>query len=66
MIYVETSEKEKSGQKGNVRLKTRKKKEQEEVAYVLTDIKETIVTENSYQPIPLSILKQYMLNGMIK
>lgn len=53
--------------KGNVRLKPRKKKEQEEgVAYVLTDIKETIITENSYQPIPLSILKQYMVNGMIK
>ena len=53
--------------KGNVRHKSRKKKEQEEgVAYVLTDIKETIITENSYQPIPLSILKQYMVNGMIK
>ena len=32
--------------KGNVRLKSRKKKKQEEgVAYVLTDIKETIVTD---------------------
>ena len=55
-----------AGQKGNVRHKSRKKKEQEGVVYVLTDIKETIVTEKSYQPIPLSILKQYMVNGMIK
>lgn len=50
--------------KGKSQLKPRKQKE-EQVAYVLTDIKETVVTENFYQPIPLSILKNYMPVGMI-
>lgn len=53
------------GQKGNAKLKPRKKKEQDEIVYVLTDVKETIVTENFYQPIPLSILKYYMPKGMM-
>ena len=37
---------------------------QDQIAYILTDTKETIVTENYYQPISLSILKQYMPEGM--
>ena len=49
--------------KGNVQLKP--KRRNEEVAYILTDVKETVVTENFYQPIPVSILKYYMPNGMI-
>ena len=53
-------------QKGNAKLKPRKHKQQEEVAYVLTGIKETVITENLYQPIPLSILKSYMPIGMVK
>ena len=52
--------------KGNAKLKPRKKKEQDEVVYVLTDVKETVVTENFYQPIPLSVLKSYMPKGMMK
>ena len=51
--------------KGNAKLKPRKKKEQDEVVYVLTDVKETVVTENFYQPIPLSVLKSYMPKGML-
>ena len=31
------------------------------IAYILDDVKETIVTENTYKPIPVSILKQYFL-----
>ena len=31
------------------------------IAYILDDVKETIVTENTYKPIPMSILKQYFL-----
>ena len=49
--------------KGNAQLKP--KRRNEEVAYILTDVKETVVTENFYQPIPLNILKLYMPNGMI-
>ena len=52
--------------KGNAKLQPRKKKEEEQVAYLLTDVKETVVTENFYQPIPLSILKNYMPEGMMK
>ena len=52
-------------QKGNAKLKPRKHKQHEEVAYVLTGIKETVMTENLYQPIPLSILKSYMPTGMV-
>lgn len=52
------------GKKGNAQLRPRK--EQDEIVYALTDVKETVVTENFYQPIPLSILKKYMPEGMIK
>jgi hypothetical protein len=31
------------------------------VAYILDDVKEIIVTENTYKPIPMSVLKQYFL-----
>ena len=31
------------------------------IAYILDDVKETIVTENTYKPIPVSVLKQYFL-----
>ena len=37
---------------------------QDQIAYILSDTKETIVTENYYQPISLSILKQYLPEGM--
>ena len=50
---------------GNAKLQPRKPKEEEQVAYILTDVKETVVTENFYQPIPVSILKYYMPNGMM-
>ena len=52
------------GKKGNAQL--RPKKEQDEIVYALTDVKETVVTENFYQPIPLSILKKFMPEGMMK
>ena len=51
--------------KGNVQLKPKKRNEEQEVAYILTDVKETFVTENFYQPIPVGILKYYMPNGLI-
>ena len=51
--------------KGNAKLKPRKKKEQDEIVYALTDVKETVVTENFYQPIPLSILKHYLPSVMV-
>ena len=50
--------------KGTAQLKPRKRKEQDEVIYALTDVKETVVTENFYQPIPLSILKHYLPSVM--
>lgn len=31
------------------------------IAYILDDVKETIVTENTYKPIPMSVLMQYFL-----
>ena len=40
--------------------------EQEPYAYILSDVKETVVTENYYQPIQASILKYFMPQGMIK
>ena len=40
--------------------------EQDPFAYILSDVKETVVTENYYQPIPISILKYFMPQGMIK
>lgn len=49
--------------KGNAQLKP--KRRNEEVAYILTDVKETAVIENFYQPIPVNILKYYMPNAML-
>ena len=49
--------------KGNAQLKP--KRRNEELAYILTDVKETVVTENFYQPIPLNILKLYMPKGWL-
>ena len=40
--------------------------EQDPFAYILSDVKETVVTENYYQPIPASILKYFMPQGMLK
>ena len=40
--------------------------EQDPFTYILLDVKETVVTENYYQPIPASILKYFMPKGMIK
>ena len=51
--------------KGYVQLKPKRHNVKQELAYILTDVKETILTENFYQPIPVSILKYYMPNGMI-
>lgn len=51
--------------KSYVQLKPKRRNEEQELAYILTDVKETVVTENFYQPIPVSILKHYMPNGMI-
>ena len=51
------------GKKGNAQLRHRK--EQDEIVYALTDVKETVVTENFYQPIPLSILKYYLPSVMV-
>ena len=48
---------------GNAQLKP--KRRNEEVAYILTDVKETVVTESFYQPVPVSILKYYMPSAMI-
>lgn len=39
--------------------------EQDPFAYILSDVKETVVTENYYQPIPASILKYFIPKGMI-
>ena len=49
--------------KGN-QLMFRKNDNRGKAGLVITDVKETIVTENFYQPIPLSILKNYMPKGM--
>ena len=51
--------------KGNAQLKPKRRNEEQEVAYILADVKETVVTENFYQPIPVCILKYYMPNGMM-
>ena len=51
--------------KGNAQLKPKRRNEEQWVAYILTDVKETVVTENFYQPIPVSILKYFMPNGMM-
>ena len=50
--------------KGNAQLELKRCNEEQKVAYILTDVKETVVTENFYQPIPLSILKLYIPKGM--
>ena len=49
--------------KGNAQLKP--KKQQDRIAFALTDVKETVITENFYQPIPLSVLEHYVPNGML-
>ena len=54
------------GSQGSAQFKPKKNKQQDSIAYILTDVKETVVTENFYQPIPLSILKKYMPEGMMK
>ena len=51
------------GSKGITRLKP--KKQQDRIAFALTDVKETVITENFYQPVPLSALKFYVPNGML-
>ena len=51
--------------KGDAQLKPKRRNEEQEVAYIFTDVKETLVTENIYQPIPVSILKYYMPDGMM-
>ena len=51
--------------KGNAQLKPKRRNEEQEVAYIITDVKETFVTENFYQPIPVSILKLYMPKGWL-
>lgn len=51
------------GSKGNAQLKP--KKQQNRIAFALTDVKETVITENFYQPVPLSALKFYVPNGML-
>lgn len=50
--------------KGDALLKPKRRNEEQEVAYILTDTKETIVTENFYQPISLGMLKQYLPKEM--
>ena len=50
------------GQKGNAQLKPRKR--QEQVVLALTDVKETVITENFYQPVPLSVLEHYVPKGI--
>ena len=31
------------------------------IAYILDDVKETIVTENTYKPVTMNVLKKYFL-----
>ena len=64
MFYGEINKKKNASSKGNAQLKPKRRNEEQELAYILTDVKETVVTENFYQPIPVSILKYYMPNGM--
>ena len=54
-----------AGSKGSAQLNPKKNKQQDPIAFILTDVKETVVTEDLYQPIPLSILKHYLSNVMI-
>ena len=39
--------------------------QQNPFAYLLSDVRETVVTESVYQPIPKSTLKYFMPKGMI-
>ena len=64
MFYGEIKEKKNASSKGYVQLKPKRRNVEQELAYILTDVKETVVTENFYQPIPLNILKLYMPKGM--
>ena len=50
------------GSKGNAQLKP--KKLHDRIAFALTDVKETVITENFYQPVPLSVLEHYVPKGM--
>lgn len=50
------------GSKGNAQLKP--KKWQDRIAFALTDVKETVINENFYQPVPLSVIEHYMPKGM--
>ena len=50
--------------KGKAQLKPKRRNGELGTAYILTDVKATLVTENFYQAIPVSILKYYMPNGM--
>lgn len=50
------------GQKGNAQLKPRK--QQDQIVLALTDVKETVITENFYEPVPLSVLEHYVPKGM--
>lgn len=51
-----------AGSKGTSQLKP--KKYQDRIAFALTDVKETVITENFYQPVPLSVLEHYVPKGM--
>ena len=53
-----------AGSKGSAQLKPKKNKQQDQIAYILTDVKEAVVTENFYQPVPLSVLEHYVPKGM--
>ena len=50
------------GSKGNAQLQP--KKQQDRIAFALTDVKETVITENFYQPVPLSVIEHYVPKGM--
>lgn len=39
--------------------------QQDPFAYLLSDVRETVIAERVYQPIPKSILKYFMPKGMI-
>ena len=36
-------------------------KRKKQGSYILDDVKETIVTENTYKPVTLNVLKRYFL-----
>ena len=38
---------------------------QEQIGFALTDVKETVITENFYQPVPMNILRFYVPKGMM-